>query len=407
MESNVQRHVNGYVRLMITGNGLERFFNLCSYRQIFPSNISYKNGTCFCELLLKDYWEIKPLVKKTGIKVRLLDKCGLPFFIYRYRRRGALAAGLLLAVAFLYIMSLHIWSIDFEGNTYYSDDVLMDYLETIGIRNGMRSNGIICDDIERALRIAFDGITWVSVEIDGTLLRVNLKENLNMQTVPEINTETCDLVSDYDGVVLSIITRTGTPMVRAGDTVTKGQILVSGVIDLHDDSQTVVGNRYVYADADVYLQTEYEMNERIDQSYEVETVVYENKGVMVRVLGQEQTFLLPFSADYPARKETDLTQLRLFDNFYLPVFVGAVDIQYYDTEIRFYDDEAFLTRCQEILDEELRNLEKKGVEIMENHVIIQSDDLCAYLRGTLTLKVRAGVPAPITMPQQDEPDQSQ
>lgn len=406
MESNVQRHINGYVRIRIMGDGRERFFNLCNYRQIFPSNISYKDGTCICELLLKDYWKIKPLVKKTGIKVRLLDKCGLPFFVYRYRKRGALVAGLLLAVIFLYIMSLHIWSIDFEGNIYYSDEVLMDYLETIGIKNGMNSKGIICDDVESALRIAFEGITWVSVEIDGTLLRVNLKENLNMQTVPEKNTDTCDLISDYDGIVLSIITRTGTPKVKAGDVVTKGQVLVSGIIDLHDDAATVIGSRYVYADADVYLQTEYEMNERIEQSYEVNSVVYENKGLFVSILGQQQTFLLPVSLDYPARKETDIKQLHLFDNFYLPIFVGAVDVQYYDTEICFYDDETFLNHCQEILDEELQNLDKKGVEIMENHVIIQSDDLCAYLRGTLILKVKAGVPTPITLPQ-DMPDQSQ
>lgn len=395
----MQRHINGYVRIRITGDGLERFFNLCSYRQIFPSNISCKDGVCICELLLKDYWMIRPLVKKTGIKVRLLDKCGLPFFIYRYRTRGALAAGLLLAVVFLYVMSLHIWSIDFEGNTYYSDEVLMDYLETIGIRNGMKSKGILCDDIERSLRIAFDGITWVSVEIDGTLLRVNLKENLSLRTVPEEKTDTCDLVSDYDGTVLSIITRTGTPKVKAGDVVTKGQILVSGVIDLHDDAQTVIGNRYVYADADIYLQTDYEMNERVAQSYEVTRIVKENKGLLVSVLGYDQTFLMPVSLDYPARKETDVKQLHLFDNFYLPVFMGTVNIQYYDTEICFYDDDVFLVHCQEVLDHELQNLNKKGVEIMENHVIIQSDDLCAYLRGTLTLKVKAGIPAPITLPQ--------
>ncbi len=402
----MQRKICGYVRIQITGSGQERFFNLCSYRQIFPSNVIYRDGTCICEILLKDYWNIKSLVKKTGIKVRLLDKCGLPFFVYRYKKRGALVAGLFLAVVFLYVMSLHIWSIDFQGNTYYSDEVLMSFLESIGIKNGMKSSRILCDDVESAMRIAFDEITWVSVEIDGTLLRVNLKENLNTQTIPEKSTETRDLVSDYDGVVLSIITRTGTPKVKAGDVVTKGQVLVSGVIELHDDAQMVTGNRVVYADADIYVQTEYEMDMRIAQSYEVDQVVHENKGLYISILGRDQTFLLPVSFDYPVRKETDITQLKLFENFYLPVFVGSVDIQYYDTVTCFYEEEEFLNHCQEILNEELANLEKKGVEIMENHVIIQSDDLCAYLRGTLTLKVQAGVSAPVTMPEV-APDQSQ
>ena len=148
------------------------------------------------------------------------------------------------------------------------------------------------------------------------------------------------------------------------------------------------------------------MDMRIAQSYEVDQVVHENKGLYISILGRDQTFLLPVSFDYPVRKETDITQLKLFENFYLPVFVGSVDIQYYDTVTCFYEEEEFLNHCQEILNEELANLEKKGVEIMENHVIIQSDDLCAYLRGTLTLKVQAGVSAPVTMPEV-APDQSQ
>jgi hypothetical protein len=134
--------------------------------------------------------------------------------------------------------------------------------------------------------------------------------------------------------------------------------------------------------------------------------VQENRGLFLNVLGYEETFLLPVSSEYPARKETDVHQLKLFKNFYLPVFAGTVEIQYYDTEICFYDDDTFLLHCQEVLDEELENLKKKGVEIMENHVIIQSDDLCAYLRGTLTLKVRAGVSAPVSLPE-DITDSSQ
>jgi similar to stage IV sporulation protein len=406
MESNVQRWLGGYVKIEIRRDGRERFFNLCSYKGIFPSNIRLTDGQCSCELLLKDYRSIRPLVKKTGVQVRLLDKCGLPFFVNRYRKRGGLVLGLLLALLFLYVMRLYIWSIDIEGNTYYSDEVLTDYLETIGIKNGMKSKGIVCDDVEQSLRIAFDGITWVSVEIDGTLLRVNLKENLSQRDIPEENTQTRDLVSDYDGTVLSIITRTGTPKVKAGDTVTKGQILVSGVVELHDDGDAVIGQKQVYADADVFLQTDYEMDLRVDQSYEVNATVQENRGLFLSVLGHEETFLLPVSSEYPARKETEVHQLRLFKNFYLPVFAGIVDIQYYDTEICFYDDAAFQAHCQAVLEDELENLNKKGVEIMENHVIIQSDDLCAYLRGTLTLKVQAGVSAPVALPE-DIPDSSQ
>ncbi len=399
MKSGIKRRLDGFVLLSISGDGLERFFNMCSYRGIFPSNITYENGSCLCEISIDDFRKIRPMVRKTGIRVRLLKKCGLPFFIYRYRKRWAIPLGLILGLIFLYVMSLHIWSMDFEGNSYYSDETLMEFIESIGIKNSSLKKNIICDDIESKLRIEFDKITWVSVEIDGTLLKVNVKENLNTQTLPQKETRTADLVADCDGTVLSIITRSGTPKVKAGDEVKAGDILVSGVIELHDDNGTIVDYNLTYADADVYIQTKYEINERIEQYYEVETIVYENKGFFVSLFGNEQTFLLPASADYPARKETDIHQLKLFDNLYLPIYVGSVDIEYYETQILFYDDEEFLTHCGKILNDELQKLAKKGVEIIENNVIIQSDKLCAYLTGSLIVSVKAECHADVVLPE--------
>jgi similar to stage IV sporulation protein len=346
------------------------------------------------------------MVRKTGIRTKLVRKTGLPFVLAGLRKRSGLVIGLMGVLCFLYVMSLHIWSIVFDGNTYYSDDILMDHLKTIGIQNGMISRGIDCDSVEKSLRMAFDGITWVSVEIDGTLLRVNIKEELNQETMADNVTGGYDLVAEDDGIVDSIITRTGTPQVRVGDEVTKGQVLISGIIDLHNDDGTVVSQRLVCADGDVFLQRVLEMDLRVDQSYEVEQTVQEQHGLYIAVPGYEEHFLLPVSSDYPARRETTIHQLRLFENYYLPIFYGTVDISYYDTQICFYQEEEFKIHCQEVLEEELENLKKKGVEIMENHVIIQSDDLCAYLRGSLVLRQRTGALKPVEL-SQDETDGSQ
>ena len=53
------------------------------------------------------------------------------------------------------------------------------------------------------------------------------------------------------GVVTSMITRAGTPKVKPGDEVEKGQILVSGIVDVYNDAKEVVNQRPVSADADI------------------------------------------------------------------------------------------------------------------------------------------------------------
>ena len=52
----------------------------------------------------------------------------------------------------------------------------------------------------------------------------------------------------------SMVTRQGTPLVRAGDEIKKGQELVSGIVDITDDSQEVIRYAYVQADADIYIR---------------------------------------------------------------------------------------------------------------------------------------------------------
>ena len=51
-----------------------------------------------------------------------------------------------------------------------------------------------------------------------------------------------------------MVTRQGTPLVRAGDEIKKGQELVSGIVDITDDSQEVIRYAYVQADADIYIR---------------------------------------------------------------------------------------------------------------------------------------------------------
>ena len=57
-----------------------------------------------------------------------------------------------------------------------------------------------------------------------------------------------------DGIVESVVTRQGTPLIKSGEEVKKGQELISGIVNITDDSQEVVRYEYVQADADVYVR---------------------------------------------------------------------------------------------------------------------------------------------------------
>lgn len=101
------------------------------------------------------------------------------------------------------------------------------------------------------MREDFDEITWVAAAVKGNHLYISIKENdsfegeIKSTEIPE------NIIASDDGTIESIITRSGTPLVKKGDNVEKGQVLVSGVINICDDSGEVIAKRGVTADADV------------------------------------------------------------------------------------------------------------------------------------------------------------
>ena len=179
--------------------------------------------------------------------------------------------GLLLCVGIVYAFSCYVWNIEICGNSTLSDDTVYRYLESEKIRVGTAKGKVDCEKLEAKIRQHFSNVIWTSVRLEGTKLTVDVKENLitqEPQEKQETETEEAqDLVADKDAVILSIVTRNGTPKVKAGDKVKKGKALVLGRIDIYNDAKEIAGYQYCKADADIVAQTSYPYR------YEVPTLV--------------------------------------------------------------------------------------------------------------------------------------
>ena len=320
------RYLSGYVCVELTGYATERFLNLCTNHDINLWNMDHKEDTyTFC-MSLEDFRKIRPMVRKTRTKIRITKRCGLPFFLYRYRKRKMFLLGLLLCVGIVYAFSCYVWNIEICGNSTLSDDTVYRYLESEKIRVGTAKGKVDCEKLEAKIRQHFSNVIWTSVRLEGTKLTVDVKENLitqEPQEKQETETEEAqDLVADKDAVILSIVTRNGTPKVKAGDKVKKGKALVLGRIDIYNDAKEIAGYQYCKADADIVAQTSYPYR------YEVPTLVqkkaytgkekkrysfwYRNKYIGLYQNGISYRFY---------DKESEKEQLCVMENFYLPFYI--------------------------------------------------------------------------------------
>ena len=206
----------GNVRIRVTGREPERFFNLCGHHNITLWDVTEHQGCFEMSLLPEDFFRLLPIRRKSGVRIRIQKKQGLPFFYRRSLKRKAFFIGIFLCLAGLYILSQFIWNIHVEGNYANSTQTILNSLDAAGIHHGIWKKRVDCSQTASYLREQFPNLTWVSAKIEGTQLVLAVKENVDGYVIEEKADDPQNLVAKKEGTVVRIITRNGIPQVLPG-----------------------------------------------------------------------------------------------------------------------------------------------------------------------------------------------
>mgnify|MGYP001059900346 FL=1 len=381
------KYIRGYLRIRLWGFSPERFMNLCSNRGILLWDIVREGESYYMCISLDGFRELKPILKKTGTRVAILERYGLPFLIPRLLKRKIFILGLLLTFVFWIVSTFYIWNIELTGNQRITDDVFYSFLKENQVTVGMRRDALDIGGLEKQIRRQFPEITWASARLDGTKLQIDIKEN-DAPIVIERTETTCgtDLVADYDGTVTAIIVRSGVPQVSVGDTVEKGTVLVEGRIPIFNEDKTVREYEYVDADADILLEHSTIFSESIPLDYIEKTYTGREKESYYLKLGSQTCRLpeeRPFLVYDSLMKETRPLALEKLD---IPVFWGSVTHREYQNTEHFYTKEEAETLLNQKLMDFLADLEEKGVQIIEKNVRINRNDTSWVIEGAFLVR---------------------
>ena len=372
----VIRYLQGYLTIKVWGFSPERFMNLCSNHKIFLWNIRNHGDYYTMNIRLKNFYRLKGFTRKTGTRVVITGRYGLPFLSVRAWKRKIFLLGLFGSLCFWIWMSGFIWAIEVNGNYYVTTDVFQDFLKENEIQTGMKKKNVDIEKLEEAIRTHFDIVTWTSAQIDGTRLLIQFKENdliiAEKGETKEAQVEAgVDLVADKDGTIVSIVTRTGVPKVSAGTQIKRGDILVEGGVPIYNDDSTVKRYDFCNADADIILRCVYSFEEQIAEKYEKKIYTGREREVPFFLIGTKK-----FKIQVPGNtyENSDLIeekrQLKLFDNYYLPVYIGENLVREYKIEEKIYTKEEVKMLFEERLQKFIQTLQEKGVQIIEKNVTI-------------------------------------
>lgn len=363
----------GYFLIAVEGFGTERFINLCKLKQIYLWDIQTDHNIYRMKISMADYELLEELVNKTGVKVDILEKYGLPFLFLGKKNRTYYLIFVLVALNLIFISNLFVWKIDFLGNYTITDDQIRDFLVQYDVTEGKWKQSIPYSIIEEELRKEFDLIKWCSVSLDGNTLIVHIEENsLQTDVLKEYPENTySDIVSETDGVVKSVLVRNGVAMVKAGDMVTKGQILVTGSVPIYDDALQLKQHHYYDADADILIETKVSYEDSIDDIYFEKEYTGRKKNVSY-IKFNNKDIHLPFHSKF-AYYDTVVSskQVTLFDRLVLPIYHGTYEMREYYLVEKIYTKEQVVNIFNEKLSNYYRTLSEKGVQILEKNVKIE------------------------------------
>ena len=379
------RFFDGYLSVFAEGKEVERFFNLCIRRDIELWDIARQDKGYILKMNAEDFFQVKDICKKTGCRLKILKRQGAPFWWKKQKQHRLFLAGPFFCILLLWMLSGCLWSVEIEGNYQLSRDILMDFLQEQGVHYGMPLQNIPITEIKTGLREDYEEINWVSVSVEGTVLKIRMKENdvwsQEREELPGLN-----LISTVDGTIDDILIREGVALVKKGDEVKKGDVLIEGKIPIPDENGEIKRIEYCQADGDIWIRTEIPIEESLILSHVEKEYSGEEKETLFLEVGGHKLGLDIGKIPY---EEYDILEERkaisLLGEIQLPFTVCRRIYREYTSVNTSYSREEGEKILEERLSKIIEALEKKGVQIIEKNVKIVANSVSLSLDGSITI----------------------
>lgn len=347
----------GYVRVEIEGFFIERLINLCSNKSILLWNSKrQKASLLLTNVSIKDYRKIVKIAKQTKCKIKIKSKKGLPFIFNKYRKRKIFFIFLSIIAIGILSLSNFIWNIEIVGNKNISKEELIKTLEEEGLKTGLLKSKVNTKDIINKIRLDRDDLAWIGIEINGTNALVKIVE---ADKKPEIIQEDdyCNIIATKPGIIVKTNAINGTALVKEGDVVKEGSLLIGGWLE-----GKYTGTRYVHANGEVQAKVWYEEKQKVSLNQVISSKTgNEETKYSVKINNFQINFYKTLSKFKKYDTIGETKKIKLFSDFYLPIeIIKITNVELVENQVKYSKEDArskALGAAKKILDEKVNNKE--------------------------------------------------
>ena len=223
--------ITGVVRAELTGAAPEDSLAALSARNIEVRDIQKVNALTCCFSFSRNHIKaVMDICKKRGDILKIRNQSGIYWMIKRVVSRPVLlVGGLLLIVLTLWIPG-RVLFVQVEGNTNIPARRILAAAEECGIVIGASRREVRSEKVKNALLLAVPELQWAGVNTSGCTATISVREKKESED-QEKQGSVRSILAARDGYILSCTATAGNLLVRPGDSVRKGQVLISAYTD--------------------------------------------------------------------------------------------------------------------------------------------------------------------------------
>lgn len=192
---------------------------------------------------------VKRFLERNDVSWKIIKKEGKMWKTSAIGNHPILLIGFIAFLAAIMIAPKCVFFMEVTGNQRISTQEVLMNAEKAGIKFGTLTSSIRSESVKNKLLQSMPQLQWVGVTTRGCVAVIQIKERSIHQTGDSASGVVSSIVAACDGVITEQTVYEGNPLFEIGDTVKKGDTLVSGYVDCG------IKLRAGQSDAEIYAYT--------------------------------------------------------------------------------------------------------------------------------------------------------
>lgn len=248
MKNNLLFLIKSKLNLNIKGPNIERFIKRLKNNNIEILNITHINTD---EVNIKIYkYDYDNVLKlKTIYEIDILNYYGVVKLRNNIFDNKYVIIFILIALIFLYVITNMIFNIDIITNDSKMEKTLIYELEELGVKKyNFKKNYDRLQEIKKIILSNHkDELEWLEIESIGTKYIVRYEPRI--KNIEKEEKKLSNIIAKKDAVIKSLNVSSGQIVKGINSYVKKGEVIVSGYIDLNGNiKDTVSSNGTIYGE---------------------------------------------------------------------------------------------------------------------------------------------------------------